>query len=102
MYSCDDNDIIESVARDSSTNQVNQMDVNGSMESMKNDESSQDFSDSKDVVSCIGDSLAQTDADDNFGTSPPAKRVREIDDKESMDHHSSTKKKLVTVKIEKP
>lgn len=54
----------------------------------------------KDVLSCTGDSLGQTDAKDNSGSSPPAKRVRKIDDEE-MDHHSSTKKKLVAVKIEK-
>lgn len=55
----------------------------------------------KDVVSCTGDSFALTDAEDHSQSSADTKRVREIDDKE-MDHQSSTKKKIVTIKIEKP
>ncbi|PWA72602.1 nucleic acid-binding, OB-fold protein [Artemisia annua] len=56
----------------------------------------------KDVVSCAGDSLAATDIDNNSDTSPATKRSRDTSDKELLGQNSSTKRKLVPVKIEKP
>ncbi|GKE10936.1 replication protein A 70 kDa DNA-binding subunit B-like protein [Tanacetum coccineum] len=51
---CDDNDVIKSMVRDSDVHE----DV-VAMESIKNDEPSNGCFDSKDVVSCTGDSLGQ-------------------------------------------
>ncbi|GJR59069.1 hypothetical protein Tco_1501231 [Tanacetum coccineum] len=58
--------------------------------------------DSKDDVSCTGDSLAATDIDSNSATSRATKRLRDTSDKDILGQSSSTKRKLVTVKIEKP
>lgn len=56
----------------------------------------------KDDVSGSGDWLPSSDAGPDNPSSPVLKRASETSEKELTSDHSSTKHKIVKVKIEKP